>query len=702
MKATGDAHVYGEQQVQAAADRAALPPTYRLRAGQAEPLRLLVHSKNGARQGARLIVKAIAAGEPTVRHEIDVTLPATQTIELAVNGPTGSWTQGDSQISLYPFPNRKTDFRLSLINNGPTDRTVDIDLVALDRKVTVVPPAAALSADDAAVLFNRFGPTRLVATLSKVVVPTGGKPVPLPFPKPAEKKPGEAPMPETPPPAASTSASPSASPAAVAVKPATEEPPPPPRPVLDRGLLAVVTDRETGLKTIFRIDIEPQRPRRYVRPQVGYSLDRETLEIRVAPQDKALLPADGVRVHAQIGVPLPAGTQAQLDGEIKAPDYVANLYCELPSDAAKIVPVRLTVDGYPRAFVYHVPLGIQSSDLAEETDLREIRITSPEPEAAYKAPVESIMVDAQVDAPLGAFQNPDDLLEIGIDVDRDRDLRGSEPRVQFAADRQVNIWLDRAGPGGFFALDTKIADFHLAVPTPALQNARVSVLGRIFAAGKTGWSEPVDILLDGMPPRLERVELRPPAVVIGPDVEVSVWATDDNLSSVAKVEVGFDTAGHGKFDDTVEPFELSRDDTGRWFSKLPTKTLEPGMLSLLVRMTDRAGNVSDYAKVKCRIITKAEADAAKAAPLAKLSGTVVFGNDPVAGVEMTLTSDKGPKIPPAKTDSSGFFSFTNLPPGKYKLAAKAVLHNKTRKTEQDVTVESTEEANPKPVRIVLK
>jgi hypothetical protein len=106
--------------------------------------------------------------------------------------------------------------------------------------------------------------------------------------------------------------------------------------------------------------------------------------------------------------------------------------------------------------------------------------------------------------------------------------------------------------------------------------------------------------------------------------------------------------------------------------------------------------------VKCRIITKAEADAAKAAPLAKLRGTVVFGNDPVAGVEMTLTSDKGPKIPPAKTDSSGFFSFTNFPPGKYKLAARAVIHNKTRKTEQDVTVESTEEANPKPVRVVLK
>jgi hypothetical protein len=725
VKATGDARVYDEQRGRSAAERIEFPPTFRLRADRAEPLRLIVRSKAGARQGTRLIVKAITADAVTMRHEIDVVLPAPQAIELAVSGPPGSWTQSNSQISLYPFPNRKTDFRLSLINNGPNDRAVDIGFLALDRKATVVPPAAALAPEDAEALLKRFGPTRLVATLPKIAVPTGGKAVPLPFPVPAEKKPGEAAAresqpPEPQPPAGSTSGSPSASPAAAAppttspraagatggatmAKPVSEEPPPPPRPALDRGLLAVVTDRETGMKTIFRIDIEPQRPRRYVRPQVGYSLDHETLQIRVTPQDRSLLPASGgVRVHAEIGVPLPAGTQAQLDGELKAPDFVANLFCELPADAAKTVPVRITVDGYPRAFVYHVPLGIQSSDLAEDTDLREIRITFPEPEAAFKAPVESILVDAQVDAPLGAFQNPDDLLEIGIDVDRDRDLRGSEPRVQLTADRQVNIWLDRAGPGGLFSLETNIRDFHLVVPTPPLQNARVSVLGRIFAAGRTGWSEPVDILLDGTPPRLERVELRPPAVVIGPDVEVSVWATDDNLSGVAKVEVGFDTSGHGKFDDTVEPFELERDPTGRWFSKLPTKTLEPGMFSLLVRLTDRAGNVSDYEKVKCHVITKAEADAAKAAPLAKLTGTVVFGNDPAAGVDMTLSSDKGPKIPPAKTDSSGYFSFTNLPPGKYKLTAKSVIHNKTRKTEQDVTVEPPGDEQPKPMQIVLK
>ena len=54
------------------------------------------------------------------------------------------------------------------------------------------------------------------------------------------------------------------------------------------------------------------------------------------------------------------------------------------------------------------------------------------------------------------------------------------------------------------------------------------------------------------------------------------------------------------------------------------------------------------------------------------------------------------------SNASGNFSFSNIPPGKYKLAAKAVIHNKTRKMEQDVTVEHPDQANPKPLRIVLK
>jgi hypothetical protein len=673
-------------------DRLSLPATFQVRAGGTEPLRLKVRSKAGARQTTRLIVQAISAGA-FVRHETDVALPAPQTIELAVEGAPGTWTQSDAQVSLFPFPNRKTGYRFSLINNGLTDRSVDIEFLALDARSSVSPPAAGLAEEDAARMMARFGPMRSVAVLTKVSVPAGAKPVPLPFPVPDEKKAAEPAKPQ-----AKLTATASAAPASKAAT--ADEPPAPPRPVLDRGFLVVVTDRETQLKTITRIDIEPQRPRRYVRPQVGYNLDRETLQIRVVPQDKALLPPDGVHVHADIATPLPPGTQAQLDADVKAPDYVANLFCELPADAAKVVTVRLTVDGYPRAFVYHVPCGIQSSDLAEETDLREVRILSPAAETAYRAPIDSIPVDAEVDAPLGAFQNPDDVLEIGIDVDRDRDLRG-EPSVRLAADRQVNIWLDRAGPGGLISLDSNVGDFHLTVPTPALRNARVDVLGRVFSAGKTGWSEPVEILLDGTPPRVERVELLPTPVVIGPDVEASIWATDDNLSGVVKIEVGFDTSGHGKFDDTVEPFELTRDATGRWFGKIPTKPLDPGTLTFLIRATDRAGNVSDYTKVKARIITKAEADAAAEAPNARLQGTVLFGNDPVPAAEMTISSEKGPKISPITTDDRGNFTFAGLPPGKYKLAAKAVLHNKTRKMELDVTVESAS-ANPRPVRVILK
>ncbi len=391
--------------------------------------------------------------------------------------------------------------------------------------------------------------------------------------------------------------------------------------------------------------------------------------------------------------------QTQLDGEITAPDYAATLFAEVPADPGKTLTLRLTVDNYPRAFIYRVPVGVQSTDVAEETDLRAIRILAPAAGKAYKAPVEFIPVDVQVDAPIGAFQNRDDVLEIGIDVDRDRDLRG-EPSLRLSSERQVNVFVDALAPAGLLTLDAQVSDFHLNVPAPALRNARVAVLGRLFAAGKTGWSDPVEIVLDGAPPRIERVQLLPPAPVIGPDVEISVWATDNNLSGVDKVEVAFDPLGAGKFSDTVEAVELQRDSEGRWFTKLPTKTLNAGDMSLLVRATDKAGNVSDFSKIKVHVVSKAEVDAA-AAQAGRLQGTVTFGQQPAPGVVLTLTADKAPKIAPATTDDRGGFTFANLAPGKYKLAAKAVIHNKTRKFEQEVTVESGA-VNSKPVQVVLK
>ncbi len=650
-------------------DRLGLAPSLRLRPGESQTVRCRIVRQPEARNNARLIVKAIAAGG-IVRHETEIELPPPSMVELAVDGPAGCWSQTESRLTLFPFPNRKTAFRLSLANHTAADRTVDVELLALDTKPAFDPPPAPLTPADAASVLGRFGSLKPVAALAKIVVPAGGQPVALPFPMPAGEK--------------------------------QEEPPktPPPRIDLSHGLLVVVTDRQSQLKTIERVEIDPQRPRRYVEPRVSYSVDHELLQIRVVPRDKGLLPAGGVKVHADFAKPLPAGTQAQLDGEINEPDYAANLFAEVPAVLGKKLTLRLTVDGYPREFVYHVPCGVQSSDVPEETDLREIRILSPSADKAFKAPVDVIPVVAEVDAPVSAFQNPDDVLEIGIDVDRDRDLQHGEPSVKLLSERQVAVLVDSLAPEGVVTLDAEVTDFHLNVPAPALTNARVDVLGRLFAVGKTGWSQPVPIVLDGAPPKIERVHLLPAVPVIGPDVEVSVEATDDNLSGVAKVEAAFDPTGHGKFDQVLEPVELFRDAEGAFTAKLTTKNLPSGDMAMLVRATDMVGNVSDYTKVKVHVITKAEADA-KAAQPGHLAGTVTFGGQGAAGVQVMLSADKGPKIAPVTTDAQGAFLFTDLAPGKYKLAAKGVIHNKTRKTEQEVTIESGA-ANAKPVQLILK
>lgn len=227
------------------------------------------------------------------------------------------------------------------------------------------------------------------------------------------------------------------------------------------------------------------------------------------------------------------------------------------------------------------------------------------------------------------------------------------------------------------------------------------MLGRIFAGGKAGWSDPVEIALDGSPPEIERVEVRPPVVVIGPkDVEVSVWATDQELSGVAKIEAAFDPLGTGKFGGAAPAVLLDRTSSGNWTTKLPTKTLTPGEITLLVRATDAVGNESDYKKIKCHVITLDQAKAQGAGGTARLMGTVRFGPDPIAAVKLTLAGDPAVKIDPVTSDDHGNFTFTGVPPGKYKLTAQGLIHNKKRKSDEDITIEAG--PNPKPVTIVLK
>ena len=185
-----------DEQLPLRPERLGLASSILLHSGESEPLRLKIRAQPGARQSTRLIVKAISA-DAYLRHEIEIALPPPETLELTVAGTPGSWTPSETRVQLHPFPNRKTTYRLGLVNRGLTDRTVDVqflELPSMRRSFCQRRRAdGAFRPADANTVLSRFGATEPVISLEKIAVPAGGRTVALPFPPPKEEKKPEEP-----------------------------------------------------------------------------------------------------------------------------------------------------------------------------------------------------------------------------------------------------------------------------------------------------------------------------------------------------------------------------------------------------------------------------------------------------------------------------------------------------------------------------
>ena len=102
---------------------------------------------------------------------------------------------------------------------------------------------------------------------------------------------------------------------------------------------------------------------------------------------------------------------------------------------------------------------------------------------------------------------------------------------------------------------------------------RVNVLGRLFTGGMSFWSQPVEVVLDGGAPRVDRLELSPGRQIAhGGELAVSAWASDAELSGVTQVEVGFDVDRSGEFSEKVPPVQAEIESNVRWVAKLGSQT----------------------------------------------------------------------------------------------------------------------------------
>jgi hypothetical protein len=628
-----------------------------------------------------------------VRRALDIPL---RVVDVMVDAPQNSWQTIGDKLVLLTFPNRVTSYSFGAVNRGASPRDLSLRFFAPPAPVDL----ATLSDAQIKQFLSQLKPVGQLA----IAAASDGEPHFAAPPK-AEEQAAAAPAPAAPGP-------PAKEPAVPAAEPATE---PPMGPPLKHGLLVEVSDAKDPRQTyVKQIEIVPQRPRRYVAPEVSYNARLERIEVKVRPRLASLLPPGPVTIECQIAEGSANVTQGKLRDVLTPPDGEARLFVNVPANPPGVATLHLNVDGYPRAFVYHVPCGAHVVDVPEEANLASFRIRKTAwPD--YQPPVAVTPVEAQVDSAVGTFESGSDLVQVALDENMDQQL-GPEIGLRFPTDRQVEAFLQGLGEDGLLALDTRVADHRVPLLTDRLQNVRVLVHGQLAAGAHQVNAPPVTLNIDGAAPNVNFVEVSPYGgfVAVGTALDVSVTASDE-MSGVQKVEVGFDLNGTGEFSEKAPPIgavpdparyfvdpkanplgptktpigtgdDAKRAPTERWIAKLPTDGVL-GIQTLLVRATDKVGNASEYYGKRVQILTPEQAAIKTAQQLKAIEGTVIFQERVVPSAKVALLDAEAKEVATATAAEDGKFSLPGVAPGKYALNAEGVINNVPRFGLQELMVE---------------
>ena len=660
-----------------------LPPTVNLPPGHGRMVSLRLGRKGLSPTDGHIVFRMVTSND-NARGDLTVELPHHAGVALAVSGQPGTWQPAESGLILCPFPNRTTSYRLSLINTEEQATEVDFQLLRTASEQPVSLPNGQIRAELVTQCLERLQASQPVLSQKNLTIPANGQPVAIPFGAPPPKTPndqpqdGEAEEPE----------------AKTVVQPA---PPPAKSPKLSRHLVAVITERTTQRAVLRSIEILTQRPRRYVIPLVQFDPSSRRVAVRVRPVSGTALPPDGVQITCE-SAGMHGDTQCRQTTVLQPNATEAVLHLDVPVQAGPMLPVEVHVDGFQRAFRYQVPLDSRWPVDVPESSRIDLRILTPRSETVFGPQEGEIDVAMEVDVP-GGLREGNGFLEVGIDTDRDRELRG-ERTWRLSSDRQVDLHLDHFAPDGTLAIRTRVDDVRTSLTVPKLSAARVNLMARVSLPDRETWSDPVELVLDSQAPGLSNVHLLPGRNVHqGSELEVSALASDWRLSGIAKVEVGFDLLRQGEFGEDVPPVEAVPLDNGRWAAKLPTAEIRPGHYAVLIRATDRQENKSDYLRVFVQVLPK---DESMDDSLRTISGTVVYGRygkSPVEKVTVRLIDKAEETVAQAVSDAEGRFTL-RVPPGDYQLVAEALIKGNRRAARINVTAPA-EDTSAEEIELLL-
>ena len=261
------------------------------------------------------------------------------------------------------------------------------------------------------------------------------------------------------------------------------------------GLLMVITDDETDQQTLRRIEFAVQRPSRFLKAVAAYHSPTRQVRIRFEALHLNAIPEDGLRVKldfAEFDIKGTSINETSLTPKMLTPtnDEVVHLFAPVPLDEQDEVTARVSVDGYPRAFVFRVPCRETTRSIPPLFDLTEIRIeiVASDQGHAYPANMNEVHAKVEIDAPRSAFslERGTDFVEVGIDAnrsrdfdvdDRGRDFNVEEQTLRLLSDRQVNLPVQSLDTDGSLRVETRVNDFEITLPVGGLNNTRALRVG---------------------------------------------------------------------------------------------------------------------------------------------------------------------------------------------------------------------------------
>jgi hypothetical protein len=582
-----------------------------------------------------------------------------------------------STIGLQVFPNRTTKFICSLANQYDQPKTVEVFLYAIAPRPLARAPIGKL---DDAIRGSVYDEGSRVFLDAKLLAKSA-KPIELPAATPGRTAPVRIPVDF-----ASSQPAPPPPPPAADGKPTTPPPAanaPPPEPI--HGLAIRVVDvKQPANDPPKWIEITPLSPHEYLTADIGYDQRQQQIVAKFSPKitderGRPKLPS-GKPISFKwdpAGANLPAQGKQQLTAVLDptAEQPIAILHADAPADNQER-EIRITVDGYPRAFLYLVscrratdaPDLVRGENLARErTEIRiesvtvpkqpyvyhyppHVRLPAPEPAkkgddqppppehhnvfnhqpALFREKADVLTVNIEADAPLDAFTNPTDGIRVRLRAN-------NETRI-LRTTRDMQAFYVGSGPGGLVELDTRVADLSIPLQIGSLQNVRTKAVATFTVNDFTG---------------VKRV----------------VWGFSTDGSETLP------DAGVKERDVTAR---LNENRMHTFSVEIDAKDLPPGEQLLVAKVLDPVGHPSEVMSRKFMIV-----EAAKPGPIkGEIRGRLVFGSSSVQGALFDMTVEGGTiGTKRVKLDAQGGFVIPDLDPGEYTLKAKGSASGKTREKE---------------------